>query len=252
VVTAKAVSRATGNLLSLAGGETLLETLDFVPHLPEAAPLLLVMFGNKLKHCTEAETLRIALRMGEALWRGTQILHEGRIRLPHLIPLVPLPYDSSRPVQLAATQRAHDHGCQFTACGPAPCITRSVAPAGVKHYTAHELRHTYATACLLNGMDLLELQRRLGHADPTTTQVCLHVVRSVRGDRKQPRADLSRDPPASMLLTSDAAGAPRRGAGCVRRARGSSANPPDPPVRPRVSASRRRVTSGGTRRAALQ
>jgi len=57
--------------------------------------------------------------------------------------------------------------------------------AGVRRYTAHELRHTYAASCLLNGMDLLELQRRLGHADLTTTQIYLHVVRSVQGDRKQ-------------------------------------------------------------------
>jgi site-specific recombinase XerD len=55
----------------------------------------------------------------------------------------------------------------------------------VKRYTGHELRRTYAMTCLLNGMDLLELHRRLGHADLRTTEVYLHVVRSRRGDERQ-------------------------------------------------------------------
>lgn len=57
--------------------------------------------------------------------------------------------------------------------------------ARVTRYTVHELRHTYATTCLLNGMDLLELQRRVGHADLLTTEVYLHVARSLQSDERQ-------------------------------------------------------------------
>ncbi len=57
--------------------------------------------------------------------------------------------------------------------------------AHVTRYTVHELRHTYATTCLLNGMDLLELQRRLGNADLRTTEIYLHVLRSLQGDARQ-------------------------------------------------------------------
>jgi integrase len=64
-------------------------------------------------------------------------------------------------------------------------IEAAARTAGVAPYSAHELRHTYATTCLLNGMDLLELQRRLGHADLRTTEVYLHVVRSLKGDANQ-------------------------------------------------------------------
>jgi integrase len=53
---------------------------------------------------------------------------------------------------------------------------------GCPHYTAHEWRHTYATECLKSGVDLRDLQARLGHASVTTTEKYLHVVRAM--DRK--------------------------------------------------------------------
>lgn len=44
-----------------------------------------------------------------------------------------------------------------------------------RHYTAHQLRHTFATECYGQTNDLISLQRLLGHASVKTTQVYADV-----------------------------------------------------------------------------
>jgi integrase/recombinase XerD len=53
--------------------------------------------------------------------------------------------------------------------------------ADVKRYTAHHLRHTFATTCLRNGLDLRTLQGRLGHASLATTMKYLHALQAEDG-----------------------------------------------------------------------
>jgi integrase len=48
-------------------------------------------------------------------------------------------------------------------------------------FSAHELRHTYATVSLRNGVDLETLRRRLGHRNITTTQKYLHALAAEKG-----------------------------------------------------------------------
>ena len=44
-----------------------------------------------------------------------------------------------------------------------------------KKFTAHSLRHSYATHLLEDGLDILSLQKRLGHARIETTLMYLHI-----------------------------------------------------------------------------
>ena len=45
-----------------------------------------------------------------------------------------------------------------------------------KAASTHTFRHSFATQCILNGMDIRTLQQLLGHANVNTTQLYLHVA----------------------------------------------------------------------------
>lgn len=55
--------------------------------------------------------------------------------------------------------------------------------AGVPRYTAHFLRHTFATECLRNGIDPRTLQVWMGHKDLATTMKYLHALKAREGAR---------------------------------------------------------------------
>lgn len=77
---------------------------------------------------------------------------------------------------------------------------RACAAAGVGHVRPHDLRHTYASWLLQDGVPLAEVGRLLGHVSPTTTQRYAHLAES---------------PDAAVLA---ALRDPRRGADVAQRA----------------------------------
>ncbi|MCD7716899.1 MAG: site-specific integrase [Lachnospiraceae bacterium] len=48
-------------------------------------------------------------------------------------------------------------------------FARFLKRAGIKHHTFHTLRHTYATNCVAEGMDIKSLSEILGHSDVSIT-----------------------------------------------------------------------------------
>ena len=54
--------------------------------------------------------------------------------------------------------------------------------AGItKRITPHSLRHSLATKCIEDGVEVTELQAFLGHADPKTTLRYVHRARNLDG-----------------------------------------------------------------------
>ncbi len=66
-------------------------------------------------------------------------------------------------------------------------MKQAVAAAGVeKHASVHTLRHSFATHLLMQGVNIREVQRYLGHASVETTMIYTHVVRTLNPPADSP------------------------------------------------------------------
>lgn len=66
-------------------------------------------------------------------------------------------------------------------------FSRFLKRAGVKHHTFHTLRHTYATICIEQGMDVKALSEILGHSDVSIT-----LARYVHPSMESKKAQVNR------------------------------------------------------------
>lgn len=55
---------------------------------------------------------------------------------------------------------------------------------GIKVW-AHKVRHTYASNCMIDGVDIFAIQQQMGHADISTTQIYLYMNDKARAQKMQ-------------------------------------------------------------------
>ena len=77
--------------------------------------------------------------------------------------------DKVRYVWLYGHPAWHFYNGGMTAAGMWRALRRLAKKAGVPPFSPHDLRRTYASLCLGNGIDLATVQQAMGHADPRTT-----------------------------------------------------------------------------------
>jgi integrase len=128
--------------------------------------------------------LGAGLRYGELAGLDAPHIREGGIFVPESknrdARTIPASSRTVRSAQklLALGSVPDDRGMQLGDRLEVACRALKLLP-----FSAHELRHTYATGCLRSGIDLEELRVRMGHRSILTTQRYLHVVSASKARR---------------------------------------------------------------------
>lgn len=82
-------------------------------------------------------------------------------------------------------------GGEYSASSIQNIIRAAVQKAGIhKHTTMHTLRHSFATHCLENGVDLRYIQSMLGHSNSKTTEIYTHITTKGFDQIKSPMDNL--------------------------------------------------------------
>ncbi len=79
-------------------------------------------------------------------------------------------------------------------------MAEAVKKSGIaKHATVHTLRHSFATHLLLNGVNIREVQKLLGHSHVETTMIYTHVIRDITNVPQSPLDKLYMDAVVSKV-----------------------------------------------------
>lgn len=81
-------------------------------------------------------------------------------------------------MSISERKRRKDRGRLFTEVTPEQLsmrFIRACRDAGVEDFSFHDLRHTYASHLRMNGADLHDIQKLLGHSDPRMTSRYAHL-----------------------------------------------------------------------------
>ncbi|MEI6809330.1 MAG: tyrosine-type recombinase/integrase, partial [bacterium] len=66
-------------------------------------------------------------------------------------------------------------------------VKDAVRAAGItKPASCHTMRHSFATAMLLNNVDIRQIQSYLGHSKVETTMIYTHVIKDMRNPATSP------------------------------------------------------------------
>lgn len=97
---------------------------------------------------------------------------------PRTVPINSLALQVFEAMGVPERKRRKDRGVLFPDVTPEQVsmkFIRACRVAGVENFSIHSLRHTYASFLRLNGADLFDIQKLLGHSDPRMTQRYTHL-----------------------------------------------------------------------------
>jgi integrase/recombinase XerD len=158
------------------------EVLKFLQCIPSRKQrmLLTTMYATGLR---VGEAVRLAVTDIDSQ-RMTMLVNRGKGNKQRLVPLsqkllteLRLFWKTHRdPLWLFPS--GHRSGQHLTTAALNKAFRRAGARAGIRRrFGTHALRHTFATELLEAGVDLLAIQKILGHRSLTTTAIYLHVRR---------------------------------------------------------------------------
>jgi integrase len=133
---------------------------------------LAVALGTRRGELLNVTLSDINLDAGTILLRRTK---NGRPRSGRLNELAVQVLES---MGIRELKRKRNRGLLFPDVTPAQVSVRFIRAcedAGVEDFSFHDLRHTYASHLRMNGADLHDIQKMLGHSDPRMTNRYAHL-----------------------------------------------------------------------------